>query len=442
MATDSFPLNPLLTAFAASPTLAINEKVQALWAAGQEVYHLGFGESRFPLHPLLAEALATHACCTAYLPAQGLPELRVAVAAFYRRHFDLDVTPDRVIIGPGSKPLLFALMQALVGDVLLPIPSWVSYAPHARMSGKRVFPIPTDPADGYALHLAQVANVLAAARRAGGDPRLLVLNSPSNPTGRMLTPEQVAELAAFCRQEGLFILSDEIYALTAHGHVRHVSPAWHYPEGTAVVGGLSKHLSLGGWRLGVAVLPPGSFGRSLMAAVRAVAAEVWSSPTAPVQYAAITAYGDNPVIWDYIQTCTRLHALRTHFLWRELSALGIPTARPEGAFYVFVHFDPYRQALARCGVTTSAELAAYLLEHYHLATLPGSAFGAAADHLALRLSSSYLDMETTERAQALLEASARVGEDEWLTAAYHPVMHAALARWRRFVADILVTGDG
>ncbi|MDW8269969.1 MAG: aminotransferase class I/II-fold pyridoxal phosphate-dependent enzyme, partial [Anaerolineae bacterium] len=282
MTANAFPLNPLLTAFSASPTLAINEKVQALWAAGHEVYHLGFGESRFPLHPLLAEALAAHAHRTAYLPAQGLPELRAAVAAFYERHFGLEVTPDRVIVGPGSKPLLFALMQALVGDVLLPIPSWVSYAPHARMSGKRVFPIPTDPADGYTLHGDRVAEALAAARQAGGDPRLLVLNSPSNPTGRMLTPEQVAELAAFCRREGLFILSDEIYALTAHGSVRHVSPACHYPEGTAVVGGLSKHLSLGGWRLGVAVLPPGPFGRRLMAAVRAVAAEVWSSPSAPV----------------------------------------------------------------------------------------------------------------------------------------------------------------
>lgn len=436
MTAASFSLNPILTAFAASPTLAINEKVQALWAAGHEVYHLGFGESRFPLHPLLAEALAAHADRTAYLPAQGLPELREAVAAFYRRRFDLDVTPDRVIVGPGSKPLLFALMQALVGDVLLPIPSWVSYAPHARMSGKRVFPIPTDPADGYTLHLDRVADTLTAARRTGGDPRLLVLNSPSNPTGRMLTPEQVAELAAFCRQEGLFILSDEIYALTAHGSVRHVSPACHYPEGTAVVGGLSKHLSLGGWRLGVAVLPPGPFGRRLMAAVRAVAAEVWSSPSAPVQYAAVAAYEDNPSVRDSIETCTRLHALRTRFLWQALSELGIPAARPDGAFYVFVHFDPWRQALARRGVTTAAALADYLLERYHLATLPGSAFGAAPDHLALRLSSSYLDMETTARAQALLAAFGQVSEEEWLSPAYHPVTHAAVERFRRFVAEI------
>lgn len=436
MTADVFSLNPLLTAFAASPTLAINEKVQALWAQGHEVYHLGFGESRFPLHPLLAEALATHACRTSYLPAQGLPELRAAVAAFYRRHFDLDVTPERVIVGPGSKPLLFALMQALVGDVLLPIPSWVSYAPHARMSGKRVFPIATDPADGYALQVEQVADTLVKARRAGGDPRLLVLNSPCNPTGRMLTPEQVAALAGFCRQERLFILSDEIYALTAHGHVRHISPACFYPEGTAVVGGLSKHLSLGGWRLGVAVLPPGATGRALMGAVRAVAAEVWSSPTAPVQYAAILAYGEEPAIWQYIQTCTRLHALRTQFLWQELTALGVAAARPDGAFYVFAHCDRWRQALARRGVTTSVALADYLLEHYRLAALPGSAFGVAADHLALRLSSSYLDMETDERAQRLLQAYASVGEEAWLTAAYHPVMHAALARWRCFVADL------
>ncbi len=434
---DSYRLTARYSAFPSSPTLAINEKVNALWAAGQEVYHLGFGESRFPLHPLLAGALAANAQRTSYLPTQGLPALRTAVASFYTRHFGLNISPDQVIIGPGSKPLIYALIQVLQGDVVLPTPSWVSYQPHALMAGKRVFWAPATPLDGYEFCLEALETTVRQARADGGNPRLLVLNSPSNPTGRMLTPVFVTELAAYCRREGLFVIADDIYALTAHGHVPHTSIASAYPEGTAVLGGLSKHLSLGGWRLGVAILPPAPAGANLMAAVRAFAAEVWSSPTAPVQYAALTAYGDDPAIADYIQTCTRLHALRTGHLWRELSALDIACPRPDGAFYLFANFDRWREPLTRRGITTSVELADHLLETYHVATLPGSAFGAPPTDLSLRLSSSYLDMETGAKAQALLAAFGSNPDPDVFLRELHPATNEAIERFRRFVGSLI-----
>ncbi len=429
-------LSGRISGFEPSPTLAINEKVNALWAAGKEVYHLGFGESRFPVHPALAAGLAANAHHTSYLPSQGLPALREAVAAYYQRHFGLDAAPDRVLIGPGSKALIYALIQALDGDLILPTPSWVSYQPHALMAGKRVFWAPASPVDGYEFDLEALDTTLRSARAAGGNPRLIVFNSPSNPTGRMLAPALAAEIGEYCRRQGLFVIADEIYTLTAHGHVPHSSIARDYPEGTAVLGGLSKHLSLGGWRLGVALLPDGPDGRALLAASRTVAAEVWSSPSAPVQYAALAAYSGDHAIEDYIQTCTRLHALRTQYLWQSLAAVGVSCPRPDGAFYVFANFDRWRPALAARGITNSLELADHLLDAYQLAALPGSAFGAPPHDLTLRLSSSYLDMETEAKAHQLLTVHQSGLSPEELLSHHHPATNAALERFRVFVADL------
>jgi aspartate aminotransferase len=416
-----------------SPTLQINERVQALWAAGQTVYHLGFGESRFPPHPKVLDALRRHAAQRSYLASQGLPALREAVAAFYTRHLNRSIKPAQVLVGPGSKALLFAAQMALEAELLLPTPSWVTYAPQARLLGRGVRQIPATASDGYALTI----DTLAQTVRASTAPcKLLVLNSPNNPTGQMLAPSLLADLAVYCREQGILVLSDEIYALTAHGDTPHRSLAQYYPEATLVLGGLSKHLSLGGWRLGVAILPDHADGAQLLAAMRTVGGEIWSSPSAPVQYAAVTAYAEDAELEAYVRTCTALHALRTHHLWSWLTELGIPCAQPDGAFYLFPNFDRWRPALAARGVHTSGDLATYLLDRYRIATLPGTAFGVATDELSLRLASSYLDLETDEKADALLVAYVRGISGEQLMAEHHPHMSAAIQQIGDFIHEL------
>lgn len=416
-----------------SPTLALNERVTRLWAAGQTVYHLGFGESRFPVHPKLAAALAANFHRTSYPPAQGIAELRSAVAGFYRRHFGLDASPEQVIVGPGSKALLFAALTALDGDVLLPTPSWVSYGPQAQLLGRTVLRIPATAADGYALTLDALDRTVAQSQH---PQKVLVLNSPCNPTGQMLAPAQIAELVDYCRARRIVILSDEIYALTAHGHRPHVSLGKAYPEGALVCGGLSKHLSLGGWRLGVAVVPPGEAGAALMRAMRVVAGEIWSAPTAPVQYAAALAYSGDFEIEAYIAECARLHALRTQHVWSWLVEFGIPCAQPDGAFYLFPNFDRWREPLARRGVRTADELAAYLLEHHRIAALPGTAFGVPPGELSLRLATSYLDMETDAQAAALLAAWRAAPDAETFLRDHHPATQEAIRRLGEFVRSV------
>ena len=416
-----------------SPTLAINERVNRLWAAGQPVYHMGFGESRFPVHPTLAAALVEHLDRTSYPPTQGVKELRRNVAHFYNRHFGMAVNADQVIVGPGSKALIFAALLALDGDVLLPTPSWVSYGPQARLLGRTVLRIPATPADHYALTLDALDRTVAQSTH---PHKVLVLNSPSNPTGQMLDPAFLGELVAYCRAHNIVVLSDEIYALTAHGHRPHLSLGKAYPEGAIVFGGLSKHLSLGGWRLGVAVTPAGEVGELLMRSLRVVAGELWSSPTAPVQYAAAAAYGGDPAIEAYIAECAAIHAIRTQHVWSWLVEYGIPCAQPDGAFYLFPSFDRWRAPLATRGVHTSDDLAAYLLEHYQLATLPGTAFGAPAEQLSLRLATSYLDMETDDDAAAVLAAYRANPDPAALMADHHPATQEALSRLSEFVRSL------
>lgn len=414
-------------------TLHMNERVQAMWASGQTVYHLGFGESRFPVHPKMQEALRANAHQKSYLPGQGLLELREAVAAFYSKQLRRTVSPAQVVVGPGSKSLIFALQMALDAELLLPTPSWVSYAPQAQLLGKSVRRIPASSRDNYILTLDALSETVL---RSPSPTKMLLLNSPCNPTGGMLEPSFLQVVADFCRREQILVLSDEIYGLVSHGIRPHVSIAEYYPEGTVVLGGLSKHLSLGGWRLGVAVLPAGQASNDLMLAVRTIASEIWSTPTAPVQFAAVVAYRDDPELAAYIDECARLHTIRTQHFWRELTALGVSCGQPQGGFYLFANFDRWRESLAVLGVRSSPDLAIFLLEEYQLATLPGTAFGAPPEDLSLRLATSYVDMEDDSAAERILAAFRANADPGALMRDHHPAMNEAIGRFRQFVSRL------
>src|SRR5579872_5135830 len=294
-------LAPTTRALVPSPTLEINEAIAARRAAGRDVLHLGFGEASFPLPPKLREALAASATRTSYEPVVGIPALRAAIAGYLGRTRGLDLSAEQVIVAPGSKPLLYALMQVLAGDVLAPAPAWVSYAPQARLAGRRVLIVETDPEDAHRLTPRALDAALVRGRHGGADPRILIVNSPSNPTGGMFAREDVAALAEWARRHGVTILSDEIYAELAHGWRPHISPATFYPEGTIVTGGLSKTYSAGGWRLGYAIAPAGDAGRKLLSAVRALGSEVWSSASAPIQAAAVVAFSADAELEVYVR---------------------------------------------------------------------------------------------------------------------------------------------
>ncbi len=373
-----------------SATLAMNEAVAKRRTAGLQTIHLGFGEASFPLHPILRAELARAAAHTSYAPVLGLPALREAIADYLQRTRGLAGSAAQVAVAPGSKPLLYALLQALEGDLLLPVPSWVSYGPQARLAGRRVIDVPTDDSDHHRLTPDMLDETLARARREGANPRILLVNTPSNPTGGMFDAADAEAIAGWARTEGITLISDEIYAELAHGWRPHVSPARFYPEGCIVTGGLSKAFSAGGWRLGYAVLPATAGGSALMSALRALASEVWSSATTPVQQAAIAAFRPDPELETYVRRSARVHGYVASRLYETFVNLGILCPRPAGAFYLYPDFAAYRDALHERGIATSDELARYLLDEWGVATLPGTAFGERPETLRLRVATSLL----------------------------------------------------
>ncbi len=390
---------------ASSPTLAINEAIAERRAAGREVIHLGFGEATFPLHPLLEAALGEAANHTGYAPVLGLPALRQAIADYMARTRGLNCSSEHIVIGPGSKPLLYALLHVLEGDLLLPVPSWVSYAPQARLAGRRVITVQTDAVDHHRLTQQALSEALAQARKEGADPRILVVNTPSNPTGSMFDRADVEALASWARDAGITVISDEIYAELAHGWREHISPACFYPQGCIVTGGLSKAFSAGGWRVGYAVLPPGERGAQAVAALRALASEIWSAAATPMQEAAIVAFTPNADLETYVQYSARIHAHTAGLLYKTFLGLGVPCPRPAGAFYLYPDFAPWRATLAERGAKTGQELAHYLLDKWDIATLPGSAFGEQPEVLRLRLATSMLYSPGSAHATPEHEAS-------------------------------------
>jgi aspartate aminotransferase len=200
----------------------------------------------------------------------------------------------------------------------------------------------------------------------------------------------VEALAHWACEEGVTLISDEIYAELAHGWREHVSPASFFPEGCIVTGGLSKAFSAGGWRLGYAALPPTPAGTKTIEALRGLASEIWSSTATPVQEAALVAYSLDESIEQYVHRSALVHGYLADLLYTSLADLDVPCPRPAGGFYLYPDFSPWRSTLATMGIKTGSELAHYLLEAWDIATLPGSVFGEPPESLRLRMSTSLL----------------------------------------------------
>ena len=218
-----------------SATLAINERSAELCRAGRDVFRLGLGQSPFPVPDSVVEALKASAHQKDYLPVKGLPDLREAVAEYHHRRHGVSRSGADVLIGPGSKELMFLLQLAYYGDLVIPTPSWVSYAPQARIIGRQVCWLPTSHRDEWRLTAEELARL---AEEDLGRPRIVVLNYPSNPTGSTYGTERLKLLAKVAREHRVILLSDEIYG-ELHHKGQHVSIARFYPEGTIMSSGLS-----------------------------------------------------------------------------------------------------------------------------------------------------------------------------------------------------------
>jgi len=383
-----------------SATLRINEEMQARRARGEPVVHLGFGEAGLPVLPEVAEVLRRSSEQTSYAPVTGSLAARTAVAGYLDRR-GVPTGPGQVLLAPGSKPLLFALMSALPGDVVLPVPSWVSYAAQAALAGKRVVPVTVPAPAGGVPDPDLMRAALADARAGGAEPGILVLTLPDNPTGTTADADTVARVSAVAAEEGLAVVADEIYRDLVEDPAGLVGPAAVLDDRVVVTGGLSKNLALGGWRIGFARTPDTAWGEELRDRLVGVASEVWSCPATPMDAVAAYAFAEPDVVTTRIEASRRLHLAVSQATYDVFADAGATCRRPTAAFYLYPDLEALRPGFERHGATTAASAAALMLERYGIGVLPGEAFGDDPDALRFRVATSLLYGDGDRRLEAL-----------------------------------------
>jgi len=371
-----------------SATLAINERCRQLIREDKEVFRLGLGQSPFPVPAEVVEALCRNAHQKDYLPVKGLMELRESIAKFNLKTHKIEASPADIIIGPGSKELIFILQLVYYGDLIIPTPSWVSYAPQAKIIGRNVHWVPTSRENDLRLSPEMLEEICI---KDPDKPRITILNYPSNPTGATYPKERLKKLAEVARKYKVILVSDEIYGLLHHNN-QHVSVARYYPEGTIISNGLSKWCGAGGWRLGYFSFPSGL--KWLHDAMAVVASETFTATSAPIQYAAVTAFEGGPFLDLYLSRARKVLKTILKYIMLRFDQLKITYPQPLGGFYIFPDFEHYKEKLIDKGIHTGRELCEKLLEETGVAMLPGVDFGRPPQEYSARI--AYVDFDGTE----------------------------------------------
>ena len=394
-----------LKTLAPSSTLAVQAKAQELRRRGVDVISFGAGEPDFDTPERIKQAAiqAMQRGQTKYTEVGGVPELRAAVCAKFKRDNGLAYEPADVLVSCGAKHTLFNLAVALLNpgdEVLVPSPFWVSYPEQTRLVGAVPVAVPTSEATGFDLDPERL--------HAAVTPRtkVIVLNSPNNPTGAVFSPASLAAVGKLALERDLFVVSDECYeALTFEG--RHASIAALGPEikaRTVVVNTCSKAYAMTGWRIGFAAGP-----RELITAMTDVQSQVTSNPSSIAQWAAVEALIGPQ---DEVAKMAGEFDRRRRLIVQGLNALpGVSCVMPRGAFYVFANVSRlFGRTWKTAGGTTttlksSLDVTAFLLEEARVAVVPGLDFGSD-DHV--RLSYATSDALITEGLARMAAALGRL----------------------------------
>jgi len=351
-----------------SATLAINEESNRLKKSGKKIYKFGFGQSPFPVPESVISALKANANKHTYLPMQGLEELRSAISDNLNKNNN-NFNKEDIVIGPGTKELMFLTQIAFKGEVLLPAPSWVSYQPQALIAKNKVHWIQTTSNSNWFPTAELLENKIKNIKEKN---LLLFLNSPNNPAGTVC--KNLQEIADIAKKYKLIILSDEIYSLLTFGE-EYKSISNYYPEGTIVSSGLSKWCGAGGWRLGFFAIPNQL--KEFKESLKILCSESFTSVSSPIQYAAIEAYRSDHS--HYLSTVKKILSFTGKYVYENLKSNVINITEPEGGFYLFPEFTNAK-------FSSSSEMCKDILEKTGVALLPGSDFGFDNKRMLARLS--------------------------------------------------------
>ncbi|WP_041463842.1 pyridoxal phosphate-dependent aminotransferase [Pelodictyon luteolum] len=391
MPTTTSPAEKYLTrrvrSMQESQTMRISALANAMKAEGKDIVSLSAGEPDFPTPDFvnLAGIEAIRSGFTRYTANSGIPELKKAIVEKFRRDNGLEFQTNQVMVSNGGKQTLANTFLALCeeGDeVLIPAPFWVSFPEMVRLAGATPVTVPTSIENGYKMTPADLTAAITPATR------MLVLNSPSNPSGSVYSEAEVRALMDVLKGREIFVLSDEMYDMIVYGAVKAFSPARipEMKEWVIVSNGVSKTYAMTGWRIGYLAGP-----KWIIDACDKIQSQTTSNPNAIAQKAAVAALeGDQSVVEER----RREFEKRRDFMFHALNAIpGVEATLPEGAFYIFPSIRGIiGRTLGGKVMKDSADVAEYLLKEHYVATVPGDAFGAP-ENLRLSYAASIASLE-------------------------------------------------
>src|SRR3989454_987571 len=381
------PLASRMSRLGTETAFEVLARARALEATGRDIVHLEIGEPDFATPPAIVAAgvAALERGETHYTPSAGVPELREAIAEYLRTRRGVKADPADVIVTPGAKPIMFYALLALLdaGDeAIYPDPGFPIYSSMIEFAGARGVPLPLREANDFQPDLDELRRLV------GPRTKVLVLNSPHNPTGGVLSPEAIREIARIARERDLWVLTDEIYAELIYDGMHHSILAEEgLPERTILLDGFSKTFAMTGWRLGYGVVP-----RPLVEPVTKLVTNSVSCTATFVQRAGAAALSTRPPEVDRMIAEFRT---RRDAIVKGLSAVpGVSCRSPHGAFYVFPN-------IAALGLRSSADVADRILDEAGVAVLAGTCFGRGGE--------GYLRLSYANSLPNLAKAVERIG---------------------------------
>ncbi|HVP52282.1 MAG TPA: pyridoxal phosphate-dependent aminotransferase [Terriglobales bacterium] len=365
-----------------SATMAVVNEAEKLRASGVDLVDFGAGEPHFstPQHIKDAAILAIQQNFSKYTPVPGTAELRDSIVHRHNVDFDSDYKREEVIASTGGKHALFNAIQVLVdhGDeVILPVPYWVSFKDMIRYSGGEPVQVAADEERDFALSAAMIERAVTPRTK------LIILNSPCNPSGAVMSPEDMAAIVRLAHQRGIYVISDECYVyLNFTGKRFSAGSLRDAKEHLLIVGSLSKTYAMTGWRLGYTMAPA-----PIVAAMSKLQGQQTSNPTSIVQKAAVAALKGPQECVD--QMLAEYIALRDHVLDGLRTIPGLRCVKPQGAFYVYPNVSSF---FGRNGLNTAADVAGRLLREAHVAVVPGEGFGTR-EHIRISYATSRKELD-------------------------------------------------
>lgn len=362
-----------VSTIAPSMTLAISAKANEMKANGEKVISFGVGEPDFntPEHIIQAAKDALDKGYTKYVAAAGLPALKKSIVAKLKKDNGLDYAPSQIIVTNGGKHAIFNAMFAVIDDgdeVIIPSPYWLTYPEVVKSCGGVPVFVPTDRATGFKMTVDAFKKAITP------KTKMLVLNSPSNPTGAVYSQAEIEEIAKVCLEYGICVLSDEIYEKLIYGEVAHYSIAQYSPEMkdlTIIVNGMSKSYAMTGWRSGYVAAP-----EKVAKAIASFQSHSTSNVNTMTQYASIAALeGDEKPLNEMVKAFAQRREKMLEIL-EEMKSIGLDYVKPDGAFYVMLVCDSlYGKSFDGKKINGSMDVADMLLTYEKVALTPGVCFG-------------------------------------------------------------------